>query len=1160
MRKRACKTIVLLLFLLLIFNWSVKIFDNDSHVKNFKVFTSNGTYTTKPPPFIYGTTATPRVLDPVDCVYSRSSIVIDQVAETLFTYNYSDPSLLLIPLLATGYYLEPTEKLEYTIYLRQGVTFHDGSEFNSAVAKWNFDRIEYWRDFSDSEFLYYWEDGVLPIWDHTEIVNEYTIKFILNKPNAAFLDLLTHTSSAMLSMESIPFYGKLTLGTDQIIGTGPFVFEYYNEGIEARFHAFENYWREMANIDEMVFKYFSDLGTLNSETLSHNINFLDNPDPDLLDNFKADPDLVVLDVGKTYSTIGVLAFNNFLLNNTIRKALSYAINYSYIIDELLNGTALRSKSPIPPGILYSNTTFNYPNFNITKARTIMQSKGYGAALDPNYPGLNDTDWESLADSGINNFSMWVHPLNQFRSDIFNLCNETFRKIGINLYKREADFNTFSNIMEQDPNWVDMWVLGWGADYNDPSNFINTLFSNISIANFRLFGQVNDSYLQNLINLGTEEFDPVLRKGIYDEIQRYIVEELMPSAWFHVNKQYHVHSINLTGFSQNVMEKTYFYYCTWQPHTYKVSIESSGDISFVKGSTGKNITWTITARKVENPTYNIFIDDVLNETDTWQNNDFIIFNLDNLPIGLYEYKIEVSNAPLTSYAYTVEDVIIVYVYSSETPFPYEIVLFFVILIAIAIVTSGIVFAKKRMSKGRVISDEEKAIFQPAEVLPIEEKDQEIKPRAGVILPVEAEKKEILDEEEVELIIPEVEPEEIEPLEEEKIAVVEEIPEEKEVIEEEIEVVPEEILEEEVIEEEEVVVTTPEIEPKEVEPVEEEKIAVVEEIPEEEEIVEEEKALPPEEILKEEELIEEEIPVKGIEQIEKFIPIQTLEGHMKGVASVAFSPDGKYIVSGSKDKTIKIWEVSTGKLVRTLTGHKKYVNSVIVSFDGKYIISGSNDETVKVWEFSTGELIQTLEGHSWYVLAVTVSPDGNFVVSSSFDKEIKVWDLATGDLVRTLKGHTKEVGSIAISPDNKYIVSGSGDKTLKVWDISTGELIRTLRGHKKYINSVIFSPDGKNVISGSGDKTVKVWDFSTGEVIWTLEGHTWYVLAVAVSPDGKFIVSSSFDKYIKVWNLRTGDLVETLKGHRKEVESIAISPDSNQIVSGSNDKTIKIWKVK
>ena len=194
----------------------------------------------------------------------------------------------LIPLLATGYDLEPTEKLNFTVYLRQGVIFHDGSEFNSTVAKWNFNRIGYWWNTTgqlpayetpgNAAFLGYWEDGELPICNRVEIIDEYTIKFVRNKHLAGEPDLLTHSALAMLSMESTPFFSRLTLGTDQIIGTGPFVFDYYDVDNETRFHAFENYWGEKANIEEMLFKYYSDSTSLNLAVLAQDPEYLSNWD------------------------------------------------------------------------------------------------------------------------------------------------------------------------------------------------------------------------------------------------------------------------------------------------------------------------------------------------------------------------------------------------------------------------------------------------------------------------------------------------------------------------------------------------------------------------------------------------------------------------------------------------------------------------------------------------------------------------------------------------------------------------------------------------------------------------------------------------------------------------------------------------------------------
>ncbi len=303
--------------------------------------------------------------------------------------------------------------------------------------------------------------------------------------------------------------------------------------------------------------------------------------------------------------------------------------------------------------------------------------------------------------------------------------------------------------------------------------------------------------------------------------------------------------------------------------------------------------------------------------------------------------------------------------------------------------------------------------------------------------------------------------------------------------------------------------------------------------------------------------------------------TLTGHDGEVWSVSITDNGKTIVSGSEDKTIKVWNLETrkGELIDTLTGHHGSVLSVSISKDGQTIVSGSNDKTIKVWNLETrkGELIHTLTGHHGPVISVNISNDGNTIVSGSKDKTIKVWNLETEKkLIHTLTGHTGSVLSVSISKDGKTIVSGSDDKTIKVWNLETrkgklkGELIRTLTGHDSWVESVSISNDGKTIVSGSDDKTIKVWNLETGAEIPTLTGHDYQVNSVSISKDGKTIVSGSKDKTIKVWNLETGELIRTLgvdplTGHHNWVESVSISNDGKTIVSGSRDKTIKVWNL-
>jgi WD40 repeat protein len=287
------------------------------------------------------------------------------------------------------------------------------------------------------------------------------------------------------------------------------------------------------------------------------------------------------------------------------------------------------------------------------------------------------------------------------------------------------------------------------------------------------------------------------------------------------------------------------------------------------------------------------------------------------------------------------------------------------------------------------------------------------------------------------------------------------------------------------------------------------------------------------------------------------IRTLSGHTEDVWSVSFSPDGKTLASGSDDNTIKLWNLDTGKEISTLSGHTKTVNSVSFSPDGKTLASGSDDNTIKLWNLDTGKEIRTLSGHTEDVWSVSF--DGKTLASGSRDSTIKLWNLDAGKEIRTLSGHTEDVMSVSFSPDGKTLASGSDDNTIKLWNLDTGKEIRTLSGHTKDVFSVSFSPDGKTLASGSRDSTIKLWNLDTGKEIRTLSGHTNSVMSVSFSPDGKTLASGSWDKTIKLWNLDTGKEIRTLSGHTKTVRSVSFSPDGKTLASGSWDKTIKLWNL-
>ena len=292
-------------------------------------------------------------------------------------------------------------------------------------------------------------------------------------------------------------------------------------------------------------------------------------------------------------------------------------------------------------------------------------------------------------------------------------------------------------------------------------------------------------------------------------------------------------------------------------------------------------------------------------------------------------------------------------------------------------------------------------------------------------------------------------------------------------------------------------------------------------------------------------------------------QPLRGQEDEVWAVAFSPpDRKQIASGGKDGTLRLWDGNTGKAIRILQGHTKGVASVAFSPDGKEIVSGSDDKTLRIWDAKTGKAIRTLQGHTGEVWSVAFSPDSKRIVSGSDDKTLRLWDAKTGKAIgNPLQGHRDWVRSVAFSFDGKRIVSGSTDKTLRIWDVETGKAIATLQGHTNAVLSVAFSPpDGKRIVSGSSDNTVRIWDAETGKAIKTLSGHTDGVRSVAFSPDGKRIVSGSYDNTLRLWDAETGKAIaKPLKGHTERVVSVAFSPDGKRIVSGSYDKTLRIWHI-
>ncbi len=287
------------------------------------------------------------------------------------------------------------------------------------------------------------------------------------------------------------------------------------------------------------------------------------------------------------------------------------------------------------------------------------------------------------------------------------------------------------------------------------------------------------------------------------------------------------------------------------------------------------------------------------------------------------------------------------------------------------------------------------------------------------------------------------------------------------------------------------------------------------------------------------------------------IQT--GHTDSVLSVAYSPDGKQIVSGSKDNTIKIWNSEIGAEIRTLEGHSSWVNSVAFSPDGKQIVSGSFDNSIKLWNIETGQLIKSFNKNTTYVDSIAFSPDGKILASGGDDNEIKLWNIETEKQIKSLEGHFGMIESLVFSPDGNTLASGSSDQTIKIWNVATGEQLKSLTAQFEAVTSIAFSPNGKTLASTGSDDKIEIWDVKTGQPIKSLTNETDSIVVLAFSPDGKTLASGSENNTIKLWNIETGQPLKSLQGHTDFVNSITFSPDGKTLASGSYDKTIKIWNV-
>jgi WD40 repeat protein/tRNA A-37 threonylcarbamoyl transferase component Bud32 len=324
---------------------------------------------------------------------------------------------------------------------------------------------------------------------------------------------------------------------------------------------------------------------------------------------------------------------------------------------------------------------------------------------------------------------------------------------------------------------------------------------------------------------------------------------------------------------------------------------------------------------------------------------------------------------------------------------------------------------------------------------------------------------------------------------------------------------------------------------------------------------------------------------------------------GTGAVAFSPDGKLLASGSGDGIIRVWNPSTGDLVKAFKGHKDYVHRALAFHaEGKILVSGSGDQTVKVWDTTTWEELRTIQDHAGHVTALAFSRDGKQLATGSLDGTVILWDGTGKQEQRRFTGNRIEnVRGLAFSPDGKTLAIGGSDSTVKLWDVNADRPRSLPADNLQIVYSVAVSADGRWLASGGYDYKVRLWDLATGKLRDVVEESTTGVTAVRFSPDGKWLawapgftevrycnldgrkevrklrghpeaitrvkfspdsrtlIAAGWPTTAKLWDVATGRELQTLQGHAAPINAIAFSPDGKMVATGSSDKTIKLWDV-